>query len=164
MFFGTLLNEEGSRMDIFQVIIEDHKKFLDALRDMENAPDQDKSTRKQRFSVIRDELLPHMHAEECFMYSFLTNMGGDRKSVLKATEEHRAARSIIQDMETTSAFDERWLAKLHVLSEMLQHHIWNEEEVLFNEARMYIIEEKQSQEMGARFKAIEQGEMTGIYN
>ena len=149
-------------MDIYQIIKQDHRKVLDAIKKLEDTSDKAKSSRQQQLSNIRDDLLPHMHAEENLLYPYLLDKGNDRQKVLEAFEEHRVARSVMQDLETTPADDERWSAKLSVLNELLQHHIQEEEGALFTMARK-VIDDRQAREMGDRFQSIEQGEMAGAF-
>lgn len=147
-------------MDIYQIIKQDHRKVLDAISRLEETSNRAKTGRQQQLSNIRDDLLPHMHAEENLLYPYLLDKGNDRQKVLEAFEEHRVARTVMQDLESTSAEDERWSAKLSVLKELLQHHIREEEGGLFTMARK-IIDDRMAQEMGDRFQSIEQGEMAG---
>jgi hemerythrin-like domain-containing protein len=149
-------------MDIYQIIKQDHRKVLDAISKLEDSTERVRSSRQQQLSAIRDDLLPHMHAEENLFYPLLLDKGNDRQKVLEAFEEHRVARSVMQDLESTSADDERWSAKLSVLKELLTHHIQEEEGGLFTMAKK-IIDDRQAQEMGDRFQSIEQGEMAGAF-
>ncbi|MHB9029802.1 MAG: hemerythrin domain-containing protein, partial [Candidatus Latescibacterota bacterium] len=121
-----------------------------------------KNERQQQFSRMRDALLPHMYAEENYFYQYLMDHGGKREKLLEAVEEHRAARSVMQDIESTPADDERWMAKLTVLNELLRHHIQEEEGDIFDMAKK-AMSDKEAKEMGSRFKEIEQGETTARY-
>ncbi len=147
-------------MDIYQIIKQDHRKVLDALTKLKDTSDRAKSSRQQQLSGIRDDLLPHMHAEENLLYPLLLDKGNDREKVLEAFEEHRVARMVLQDLESTPADEERWSAKLAVFMELLQHHIQEEERNLFSMARK-VIDDVQAREMGERFQSVEQGEMAG---
>ncbi len=150
-------------MNIYDVLKSDHRMVLDSIQQIKNSSGQSKSERQQSFSKVRDNLLPHMYAEENYYYQYLMDHGGNRPKLLEAIEEHRAARSVMQDIESTQADDERWMAKLTVLDELLRHHIKEEEDDIFSQSRK-IIDDRQAQEMGEQFKSIEQGETTVRYS
>ncbi len=152
--------KKESVMNIYDVLKSEHKEILGMVSDLKSSSPQKKNDRQQQFSKMRDDLLPHMHAEENYFYPYIMDHGGKRQIILEGIEEHRAARSVMQDMESTPASDERWMAKLSVLGEMLEHHIEEEEKEIFKEARK-VISDEQAKEMGDRFKSIEQGELAG---
>ncbi len=74
------------------------------------------AARSKLLEQLKANLLPHMHAEEQVFYKPLR--GGEdetRETALDATEEHRAARHVLQELERLSPDGELWKARFHVL-------------------------------------------------
>lgn len=60
--------------------------------------------------------------------------------------------TIVVELEDTSVTDETWGAKLTVLKENLEHHIEEEEDEMFKQARQ-VMEARELEELGDRMDA-----------
>lgn len=128
-------------MEIFNTLKKDHKLVLDLLEKMENSGERAGKTRSQTYSKFKKELLQHMHGEENTFYKFLLENEDIKEMVFEALEEHRTVRMAMPDLESKDVTDEQWKPILKVISEMLKHHIDEEENKLFKEAKHLIDEE-----------------------
>lgn len=121
-------------MDIFEILKKDHRTVLDLLDKLESTSDRAGKTRQKQLELLKQELLPHMFAEENYFYQYLLDRTSDkeeREKILEGFEEHRAARSVLADVESVSFTDERWQPDIKVLKEVVKHHIDEEEREIF---------------------------------
>ena len=133
-------------MDIIQSIKKDHQEVKGIFERLINA--KDKSAEKN-FSDLKNELIPHMKAEEKVFYSKLMD-SEHKEDILEGFEEHHASEMVLKDLEKTSMSDERWPAKLKVLKEMIEHHIKEEESKVLKIAQSSL-DKSQLQQLGEKF-------------
>jgi hypothetical protein len=132
-------------MDIIQSIKKDHKEvrqMFDKLVD---------SKSKSDFLALRQELIPHMKAEESVFYPLLMD-GDSREDTLEGYEEHHASELVLKELEKTRIQDERWSAKLKVLKEMIDHHIKEEESKILKSAQSEL-KKSELQELSEKFES-----------
>ncbi len=87
--------------------------------------------------------MPHMRAEERVVYAMLRKECSDcSDDVLESMEEHHAARLILNELQEISPEDERFSAKASALHEMIEHHIKEEEEDIFQDLKKNVSDEK----------------------
>lgn len=149
-----LLNGAGVVMDILKLIKEDHVKTKDALEDLEETGEKYTSTRKKTWSTLEQDLLAHMEGEEKVFYPALEDEIEDK--ILEAVEEHELVRMAAKVLDDTPLDDKRWLAKLKVIKENIEHHIEEEESDVFDAAKKKFGKEDLD-EMGKRFEDAKAG-------
>jgi hypothetical protein len=66
----------------------------------------------------------------------------EREMWLEAFEEHGVVEKLVADIEACDPTEERWLAKVIVLKEMVQHHVEEEEKELFKAAKKALTKEE----------------------
>lgn len=116
-------------MPIFETLKADHE----SLRSMYDKVMAEKE-RGVAFETFNRQLDLHMEAEEQFLYPN-TKAAGLTEITLESIEEHHIAKIIEHELERMSGQEETWHPKLRVLIENIEHHIQEEEEKLFPEAR-----------------------------
>lgn len=136
-------------MNILDIIKEDHEKTLDAFEKLEKTTTHSSSTRDEIWTSLEDDLLAHMDGEEAVFYPKLEQDIEDK--ILEAIEEHNLVRMAMEDLDDTPQDDKRWLAKLKVIKENVEHHIEEEEDDIFKAARK-AFGNKDLEDMGKRFK------------
>lgn len=136
-------------MDILKIIEEEHEKTLDGLEELEDTTGKDAATRKRTWTTLEKDLLAHMKGEEEVLYPALEGEIEDK--ILEAIEEHQLVRMASSVLDETPTDDKRWLAKLMVIKENIEHHIEEEEDEIFKAARRKF-GEKELKEMGERFE------------
>jgi hypothetical protein len=132
-------------MDILQAIREDHENVLELMEQIEKASSHAIKKKEQTFAKLKKEVMEHMHGEETTFYSFLLENCDDRDTIFEAFEEHRVVRLAMPDLESTSIDDEQWNAKFKVVSELIKHHIMEEQKDVFKEARKVLDKDTSSQ-------------------
>jgi iron-sulfur cluster repair protein YtfE (RIC family) len=153
----SLINER-SKMEIFDILKKDHRKVLEILEKLEGMSDRAGKTRQKQFTMLKQELLPHMAGEENYFYPYILDRTTDkeqRQAVLEGIEEHRAARTVLEDSEKAGVSDERWQPDIKVLKELIAHHIDEEEDTIFDAAREVI---EDPEEVGKEFMAAKKHE------
>ncbi len=121
--------------DAIALLKADHRKVEDLFEQFEKAKD---SAKKQNLAnQICTELKVHTMIEEEIFYPALE--GKIEEDMLsEAYVEHDGAKVLINDIEAGSPDDEFYDAKVHVLSEEIEHHVKEEEapsEGMFAQAR-----------------------------
>lgn len=96
---------------------------------------------KEMFTVLEQELLFHLEAEERFFFTALEQHEETRSETLRCYEEHLVMRTLIATFTSLAVDDQRWPAKLKVLDYLVRHHLEQEEKVLFESARRLLNDE-----------------------
>lgn len=122
-------------MDAIAMLKADHRKVEGLFKKFEAA--KDGRTKRSLAEQICKELSVHMHIEEEIFYPACE--GKVEEDLLKESHvEHDGAKVLIAELEAGSPEDDFYDAKMKVLSEMIQHHVEEEEkrvEGLFSQAR-----------------------------
>lgn len=92
------------------------------------------SGREQEYNPLKENLMPHVIGEEQVLYPRLKEVTETRDIAFEAIEEHSAVKTLLSQLDGVSTSDEEvWVAKLKVIQENLQHHIREEEGIIFGE-------------------------------
>jgi hypothetical protein len=128
---------------------------------MSETSEEQAAQRERLFDELKQELLPHAHAEDRVFYSQIEQPEETRDLVLEAREEHRLIEQVLTELDEMDAGGEEWGPKLKVLKEMIEHHVEEEEGEQFKKAKKELSSE-QAREIGARFLAEKQRELRGL--
>lgn len=126
--------------DAIELLIADHKSVkalfqtLKKIQDGEGAKDE-KADVVQR---ICSELTVHAAIEEEIFYPAVREAIDDEDLMDEADVEHASAKDLIAQLESASPGDDHYDAKVTVLSEMIDHHVKEEEGEMFPKARKAI--------------------------
>ncbi len=123
--------------DAITLLKEDHKKVKGLFDQFEKAKSESEKEKIAREAI--KELKVHASIEEEIFYPMVRQALGkdeeDKELLNEATEEHRIAKTLIEALDDMNASDEDFEAKFTVLAENVRHHIKEEENELFPEAR-----------------------------
>src|SRR5687768_15540556 len=107
--------------DALSILKADHKKVKQLFDDFEDADDA-----SEKEEIAREacrELKIHAAIEEEMFYPTIRDaMEGDEELVNEAEEEHRVAKTLIEEL-SQGRQDEHFEAKFKVLAENVKHHI-----------------------------------------
>lgn len=129
-------------MTFFDLLKEDHKKVLGLFEQLEEDGEMEMDSREDIFSQIEEELQMHLEGEEKFLYPALEESEDAREKVLESYEEHHVAKTVLGEFGNLSQDDERWMAKVKVLREIVNHHVEEEEGKIFKAARKALDKEQ----------------------
>ena len=119
-------------MEATEYLTGQHREIERVLRealDTEHA-----AARRSRFLDIADALILHIASEEQVFYPAVHDAPNE-DVLLESLEEHLAIKRLLADLLVLPGDDATFQPKLHVLSELCEHHHRDEEKKLFPEVR-----------------------------
>lgn len=118
--------------DIFARLEKDHREMEQMLTQLSEKFD------KALFTKLATELVGHERAEEDVLYKAIVDDERTRTITLEGYEEHHVADLIMKELKANEPGTERWMAKLSVLKENVEHHIEEEEGEMFKAGRQVV--------------------------
>lgn len=108
--------------------------------------------RRQLMDQIATALEAHTTIEEEMFYPAVQQVESKkaREMVHEAYEEHHVVKLVLAELPTVDPGDERFHAKMTVLSELVEHHVEEEEKEMFKLARK--IDEDELDDLGERME------------
>ena len=118
-------SEGASNPDAITLLKADHRQVEDWFGQFEKARDAD---RKQTLAAqICSALKVHATIEEEIFYPAFLEATDEKDIHHEAEIEHDGAKKLIAEIEASSPDDDYFEAKVSVLSEMIKHHVKEEE-------------------------------------
>jgi hemerythrin superfamily protein len=111
--------------DAIAILKADHRKVEALFDKFQRSKDTDR--KKELADEICMELRVHARIEEDIFYPGCREEGVDDDLMNEANVEHDGAKVLITEIEHTPPTDEFYEAKVRVLSEMIKHHVKEEE-------------------------------------
>ena len=142
-------------MDAIQLLKDDHDAMKKLLTELEGTTERGVKTREELFAKVREELTVHEAIEEEIFYPALKEHPKTKEITLEAFEEHHVVDMVLAEIESVPFDDETWGAKFKVMKENIEHHIEEEENEMFKQARD-AFEKQELEELGARMEARKQ--------
>jgi hemerythrin superfamily protein len=106
----------------------DHREVEGLFREIAEAEGPEE--KRALFEELADKLAVHSAIEENHFYPAAKSRE-TANQLLEAVEEHLSVKRLISDLLRTDAEDEAFEAKLAVLQEQVDHHVTEEEDILF---------------------------------
>lgn len=130
-----LAGASSGPMDAIKLLKEDHDNVKRLLQQFESADGPD-AKRRIAENVIRDLMVHEQIEEQIFYPAYKRAAGEDGKTeVAEAKEEHHVVDLLIDELQDVDIKDEKFEAKFTVLSENVRHHIKEEEDEMFPQAK-----------------------------
>lgn len=123
--------------DAIAVLKADHRHVTELFDKFEGLGDRAHATRERTVAKIVEELSRHAGIEENVFYPAVRERVAvkDEAAVLEALEEHHVVKLLLQELESMDPRSERYVAKVTVLREIVDHHVEEEESELFKQVR-----------------------------
>jgi len=122
--------------DAIALLTADHKEVSDMFEQFENLSDRAKATKAKLTKKICDALIAHTTIEEEIFYPAVREALKEGDDMVdEAVVEHASAKDLIQQLQEMDPDDDLYDAKVKVLSEQIDHHVEEEEEEMFKQAR-----------------------------
>jgi hemerythrin-like domain-containing protein len=144
-------------MDVIKLLKEDHQRVKKMLNELEETTERATKKREDLFADVQAELRLHELVEEEIVYPAFREQSKLKDIVLEGYEEHHVVDFIMEEIAEESVNDETWAAKLKVMKENVEHHVEEEEEKMFPQARK-LFSEEDLEELGRRVAARKQQE------
>jgi hemerythrin superfamily protein len=121
--------------DAIGLLKADHRQVEGWFSQYSKSKDQRK--KQQLAAHICDALTVHTAIEEEIFYPAFIEATGDKSTHHEAVVEHAGAKNLIAEIQAMSVGDDYYDAKMTVLSEMIKHHVKEEEQPggMFSEAK-----------------------------
>jgi hemerythrin-like domain-containing protein len=126
----------ASEQDAIQILTADHQQVRKIFDRFEKIKDQDDTEEKQ--SLVKracDELTVHAQVEEEIFYPALREALEDDDLIDEAVVEHASAKQLIAELESMDPGDDLYDAKFTVLGEYVKHHVKEEQNEIFPQAK-----------------------------
>ncbi|MFI8482834.1 hemerythrin domain-containing protein [Pseudomonas sp. NPDC078700] len=143
-------------MNAIALLKADHEKVKKLLTQLESTTERGVKTREELLSKIEHELLIHTQLEEKIFYPAYKAAGGKEEATMdaEAREEHRAVEDLVlPDLKATDPSKITFSGRTKVLKELLEHHIEEEEDELFPQAKK-LLSAKVLNELGSAMQAL----------
>jgi hemerythrin superfamily protein len=147
--FAEIMQRE-QRMDIYQRICRDHETLRRLMTEFKDSAESDKARRAAIFGELQRELWAHGKVEETVFYAAIGESRQAKSETMEGFNEHHMINSLLDELQAMPPGDTAWNAKIQVLNEIVRHHIDEEEEELFEDARK-VLKENQARELGQAF-------------
>ncbi len=122
--------------DAIVLLKEDHKTMRKLFRQFEKAGKDARATKNRVARQILEELTVHTYLENEVMYPEVRALLPDiEDDILESYEEHHVADLLCFELVAMDADDERFVPKMTVLIENVEHHMDEEEDEWFPKVR-----------------------------
>jgi hypothetical protein len=132
-----------------EMLKEDHDKVKKAFKEFEKLDRDDAETMQQLVQTVCEELKVHAALEEEIFYPAVREAIDDEDIMNEAQIEHETAKMLIEQLENMGPDDPNYHATFTVLGEYVKHHVKEEEDEMFAEARKTDLD---FEELGARMR------------
>jgi hemerythrin superfamily protein len=148
------------QQDAIALLEADHKKVIKLFKEVEDLSDRATAQLQKLGDEICQDLKVHAEIEEKIFYPAIqerTKRGHkeEKDLVLESYEEHAAAKKVIADIEAIDANDDSFKPKIKALSELIEHHVKEEESELFPNSRE-LFSEDEMLELGRRMAELKE--------
>ena len=146
----TEKSSAGLQGGIYSTLKKEHKEVKEMFKQILD----DKKPSMKIFNQIMDALKPHMSGEEKYLYPAIKADADPKEEnaliVDEAFEEHKWAKMLAAEICKIDENNEMWIPKVKVLSDMIDHHIEEEEGEVFKAAKK-VLSKDQEEEILSKF-------------
>lgn len=139
-------------MNALDLLKEDH----DLLKKYLGMAEEDGHDKRDLITRIASHFRLHEDIEEKIFYPALKQHPKGKDIVLEGYQEHHVVDILLNELEAMPTSDERWPAKLKVLTENVEHHIKEEEGEMFRTARR-VFDKEELVALGTRMENAKAG-------
>jgi hemerythrin superfamily protein len=129
-------------MDATTLLKNDHDAVKEMFRAFAQAGSSD--ARRTLYRSIRHELETHSRVEEQVFYPAVMRVRAEpaREAVRGALEDHHVMDGLLAEIDQLDPEDARYGEKMRALQESVERHILEEEQALFEQARIHLTDER----------------------
>ena len=138
-------------MNAITLLKHDHEDVKKMLSELDDTTERAVKTREQTFTKLKADLEVHEAIEEEIFYPALKDHPKTKDIALEGYEEHHVVDMVMGEMLDLPVSDETWTAKFTVMKENLEHHIEEEEDGMFKQARQ-VFDDTELEELGNRME------------
>jgi hemerythrin superfamily protein len=122
---------EGGRVKATDLLKRQHREVKGMFKEIEKT--EDPRERRRLLDSIGHALKAHTSIEEEIFYPAVREIGTDKAEEMyaEALEEHHVVDLVLAELPDLDPEEERFQAKMTVLSELVEHHAEEEEDEMF---------------------------------
>ncbi|HEY7500086.1 MAG TPA: hemerythrin domain-containing protein [Vicinamibacterales bacterium] len=139
--------------DAITLLEADHRELETLLKEGEETTERAVKGRTDLLRTLTTALNIHEMLEERVLYPALEKYHETKAIVLEGFEEHHVADVILKELHALRRSHQQWGAKFKVLKENIEHHIKEEERVMFRSARA-VMDRDALRQLGAKMAAM----------
>jgi hemerythrin-like domain-containing protein len=124
-------------LDIYALIKQDHQRVAE-LFGLLDAIEIAAAERTRLFNALKRELTAHKEAEESSFYAALSDLPGIGDRIEESLEEHVDIEELLEELTDLDTESDDFIAQLRELKEEVEHHVDEEENVIFPLAREHL--------------------------
>lgn len=130
---STTVQTAEAKTDAIDLLIADHRQVEKHFKDYDKLVENEGSYNEKEAlaATICAELTIHTHIEEEIFYPAVRDALDEEDLVDEAIVEHASAKDLIAQLSDMSPDDDLYDAKVKVLSELIEHHVEEEEDEMF---------------------------------
>lgn len=140
-----------NKLDLFSLIKKDHRKVETLFSKLEKTTERATKVRSELYAKLRSELTIHSEAEESAVYPSLKENEITEEIGYESVEEHDIVKFLLSKLDKAPCDSKEWTAQMTALKEAVQHHVKEEENVMFKKIKRAFPQE-QLNEMAAKFQ------------
>jgi hypothetical protein len=137
-------------MDIFQALLQSHERQRAICKRLLTGIG-DHGERKQAFEALKAEMAAHETAEERAFYVPLIEHDETVDPARHGISEHHEMDEMVEDIDAAGEGSAEWLEAMGKLVHKVGHHLQEEEEKFFPQARK-VLKPRQIEELGALYE------------
>jgi hemerythrin-like domain-containing protein len=143
---------EVMKMNPFTLLKDDHKKVKGLFEEFEALGDRAHKQKRELVDKALQELEVHTQIEEEIFYPAVKESAAKegRELIVEAYEEHGVVKRLMEEIKELEPEDEKYSAKFKVIQDSVKHHIKEEENELFPQAKKAL--GSQADEIGDRME------------
>jgi Hemerythrin HHE cation binding domain len=122
-------------MKIYDRIKQDHDEARELMSRIKDTSERAAKTRQKLFNTFKIEMWVHHKVEEAVFYTTLAKRRKTRAEAFEAINEHHVANGLLEELDSMPVDSAEWASKFGVLCELIEHHMEEEEDETFGEAR-----------------------------
>ena len=124
---------QPSKTDAIELLMADHRNVEKLFKKYEKLVENEASYNEKGAlaATICAELTVHTQVEEEIFYPAARDILDEEDLVDEAVVEHASAKDLITQLADMSPDDDLYDAKIKVLSELIEHHVEEEEDEMF---------------------------------
>ncbi len=143
-------------MNAIELLKADHKVVKNLLAQLSETTERATKKRVDLVNKLEMELAVHTALEEEILYPAFKAAGGKEEAEMyyEAKEEHRTVDALVlPDLKVTDPKSTEFAGRAKVMSELLEHHIKEEETELFPQAKK-VLGKAKLEELGVQMEAM----------
>jgi len=136
------------RKGVVDTLKDDHKKVKGLFKEFSRS-----DSMQEKFELgntITRELTIHSKLEEEIVYKAVKSLTNEQGAILEGYEEHFIVDSLILEIRSFTSVDETYQAKMKVLTDLVEHHIKEEEHSILPKVKDYPEQDELTEEFNER--------------